>query len=299
MSELSVSPWKRHGQDRLYVNLPDGTAVAWVDCRTGKVTVEKEQYRRAALDALRPHLARKAVPLLSAKPPSSGGSQGGTAKLRSTAEQRPMLPALTSADDLELNRPGAALLALIAAKGPTPMQRVWARLLRRSSDWDPWFAGLAGERRVGRELKRLSSFGWRVLHGIPLPNAVDIDHLLIGPGGVFSINTKHHNGKPVWVGDDMVKVNHGPPQPYPASSRAEARRVQRVLERFCGFAVTVVPTLVFVGVTDLVKATSQLTVRAYREREVSALGPLTGELTPDQVEAVYAVARHRRAWLGA
>ncbi|MFF6784538.1 nuclease-related domain-containing protein [Streptomyces sp. NPDC012510] len=29
--------------------------------------------------------------------------------------------------------------------------------------------------------------GWWVLHSIPLPRNVDLDHLLIGPGGVFSV----------------------------------------------------------------------------------------------------------------
>jgi hypothetical protein len=53
--------------------------------------------------------------------------------------------------------------------------------------------------------------------------------------------------------------------------------------------------LVFVGITELVVAT-QLDVRVYQERQVSALAPLSGVLTADQVEHVYDVARHRQAW---
>jgi hypothetical protein len=56
------------------------------------------------------------------------------------------------------------------------------------------------------------------------------------------------------------------------------------------------PVLVFVGVTDLKVVTTQLDVRVYQERQVSALGPLSGILTPDQVEQVYNVARHKQAW---
>ncbi|WP_308020072.1 nuclease-related domain-containing protein [Streptomyces sp. SP2-10] len=52
---------------------------------------------------------------------------------------------------------------------------------------------------------------------------MDIDHLLIVPGGVFSINTKHHHKRVVWVGDDSVKVDHGKPAPYARKSRAEAK----------------------------------------------------------------------------
>ncbi|UFR07365.1 NERD domain-containing protein [Streptomyces sp. Go40/10] len=77
---------------------------------------------------------------------------------------------------------------------------------------------------------------------------VDIDHLLIGPGGVFSINTRHHHKRAVRVGDDFVKVDHGKPEPYARKSRAEASRVARVLERYGDFSVPVEPVLVFVGV---------------------------------------------------
>lgn len=157
--------------------------------------------------------------------------------------------------------------------------------------------GLAGERRVGAELARLSAYGWRVLHGVPKSNGGDVDHLLIGPGGVFSINTKNHEGQTVWVGDTMARIGHGKPVPYAAASKAEAAYVQAVLERHCGFAVPVEPVLVFVGVTELKRAATQFTVRVYQEREVSALGPLSGKLAPEQVQKVYDVARHRRAWL--
>ncbi|MEV6023611.1 nuclease-related domain-containing protein [Streptomyces sp. NPDC052036] len=149
---------------------------------------------------------------------------------------------------------------------------------------------------MGAELNRLGRHGWRVLHSIPLANKVDIDHLLIGPGGVFSINTKHHHKRAVWVGDDSVKVDHGIPAPYARKSRAEAQRVARVLERYCAFPVPVEPVLVFVGVTDLKVVATQLSVRVYQERQVAALAPLSGVLTAEQVDQVYGVARHRQDW---
>lgn len=178
------------------------------------------------------------------------------------------------------------------------MRRALDRLLRRETEWDSWFKGLAGERIVGAELERLTTQGWKVLHSIGLSRGGDIDHLIVGPGGVFTVNTKNFRGKSVWVGDDMVKVNHGPPRPYAAKSRAEAKYARSVLERHCPFPVEVEPILVFVGVKELPKAATQLHVRVYREREVAMLGPLTGTLTPEQVDIVYDVARHRRAWLG-
>lgn len=291
MGELKIVAWKRYGQDRLYVNLSDGTAVAWADRRTGKVTVLQEPYRHEALRLLRARLTRSAEPA-AVTPPK-------LPRQRHEVLPAPKLPPLTPSHDLALNRPGASLREKLATEGPTLSQLVINWLLRRPSEWDSYRKGLAGELRVGAELQRLSRHGWRVLHSIELPRKVDIDHLLIGPGGVFCINTKRHLGKAVWVGDEMARVNHGKPQPYGRKSKAEASRVQAVLARYVEFPVQVEPVLVFVGVTRLDRAPTQLAVRVYREREVSALGPLSGVLNPAQIDAVYSVARHRCAWLAA
>jgi Nuclease-related domain len=304
MSDLTVNPWKRHGKDRLYVNLPDGTAVAWADRATKVVTIKVQKYRDEALALLRRHIGDG---ITVGSPPSSAPVSRPTPPVRHPNRSAPRrgverlasLPPLSPGVDLARNRPGASLLGMIAERGPSTAQRLRAKVLRQSSEWDSWYTGLEGERRVGRELARLSPLGWRVLHGIEKSNGGDIDHLLIGPGGVFNINTKTHQGASVWVGDTMARVNGGQPQPYAAASRAEAEYVRGVLGRYCDFAVTVEPVLVFVGVESLRRAATQFTVRIYQEREVAALGPLTGKLTPEQVERVYTVARHRRAWLKA
>ncbi|MFJ8359322.1 nuclease-related domain-containing protein [Streptomyces sp. NPDC093984] len=280
--ELHVTRWKRYGHDRLYANLPDATAVGWADVTTGDITVLRAECRDDVITVLTKHLQSLTEPV----PPDRALE----------AQSRPMLPPLTPADDLAINLPGKSIRDLLDESGPGLMERVVSRLLRHPTEWDSWRKGLSGERRVGAELNRLGRHGWRVLHSIPLANKVDIDHLLIGPGGVFSINTKHHHKRAVWVGDDSVKVDHGKPAPYARKSRAEAKRVARVLGRYCGFPVPVEPVLVFVGVTELKVVATQLSVRVYQERQVSALAPLSGVLTADQVEQVYGVARHRQAW---
>ncbi|MGW4147505.1 nuclease-related domain-containing protein [Streptomyces albogriseolus] len=280
--ELHVTRWKRYGHDRLYANLPDGTAVGWADVTTGDITVLRAECRDDVIVVLTKHLQSLTEPVLPDRAPET--------------QARPLLPPLTPADDLALNPPGQFLRDRLAESGPGLLERVVSRLLRRPTEWDSWRKGLEGERRVGAELNRLGRHGWRVLHSIPLANQVDIDHLLIGPGGVFSINTKHHNKGAVWVGDDSVKVDHGKPAPYARKSRAEANRVVRVLERYCDFPVPVEPVLVFVGVSELKVVATQLSVRVYEERQVAALAPLSGVLTADQVEQVYSVARRRQAW---
>ncbi|WP_328298438.1 NERD domain-containing protein [Streptomyces sp. NBC_00435] len=284
MDELKVTTWQRYGHDRLYVNLPDGTVVAWMDRKTGEIRVLRTEYQ----DAARAVLGRPAPPAPS---PVPAALPGDGIRLRS--------PLLTPENDLAKNRPGEELRHRLATSGPGMWERVIAWALRRQTDEDSWRTGLVGERRVGRELERLERQGWRVLHSIPLPRQVDIDHLLIGPGGVFTINTKRHPQKRVWVGDDMAKVDGGKAHPYAVKSRAEAERARKVLARYCDFDVPVQPVLVFVDVLKLDVVPTQLGLRVFREREVSALGPLAGVLAPAQVEHIYDVARDRRSWADA
>ncbi|MEK8144833.1 hypothetical protein NKH18_34675 [Streptomyces sp. M10(2022)] len=52
MQELHVTSWQLFGHDRLYVNLPDGTAIGWADRASGTITVLHPSYRDAVTDAL-------------------------------------------------------------------------------------------------------------------------------------------------------------------------------------------------------------------------------------------------------
>jgi hypothetical protein len=280
MSELRVSEWKRYGKDRLYVSQPDGTTVAWFDCATGQIHIKVEARRELAIEALAPYITRRSAPLHPFTGPA--GEQAS--------------PPLPPEFDLALNRPGESLQAMLEEATPGRLARSLAWVLGRRTTAYSWKAGIAGERAVGRELDRLSRHGWRVLHSIPLSSKNDIDHLLIGPGGVFTINTKNHPGMAVWVGDDSVRINHGESRPYVRKSRAEAARAVRALERGCAFPVEVKPLLVFVKPARIDVVASLRDVRALSERELSAFAPLVGVLTAQQVETVYDVARDRRTW---
>src|SRR6187402_2325790 len=53
-----------------------------------------------------------------------------------------------------------------------------------------WYWGVLGERRTASLLSTLDH-QWTVLHSVPVGSGkTDIDHVAIGPGGVFTINTK-------------------------------------------------------------------------------------------------------------
>lgn len=92
-----------------------------------------------------------------------------------------------------------------------------------------WYQGAVGEIAVGRMLSRLPA-DWSVFHALPIGTKdADIDHLVVGPGGVFTINTKHHSGKPIWVASHTFMVS-GNRQPYLRNAVHEADRVGRMLQ---------------------------------------------------------------------
>lgn len=56
-----------------------------------------------------------------------------------------------------------------------------------------WTRGAQGERKVGAVLDGLGP-EWHVLHDVALGRG-NIDHVLVGPGGAFTIETKAHRGR--------------------------------------------------------------------------------------------------------
>jgi hypothetical protein len=72
----------------------------------------------------------------------------------------------------------------------------WGLRFRASSDAVAWRRGAAGERRIARLLSHLERHGWAVLHDLAIPGSrANLDHLVIGPGGVFMLDSKQYRGR--------------------------------------------------------------------------------------------------------
>jgi hypothetical protein len=85
----------------------------------------------------------------------------------------------------------AGLLAVAAMVGLG-----WRLRFRPSPDTLAWRRGASGERRTARLLTPLERHGWAVLHDLAIPGtAANIDHLVIGPGGVLVIDSKSYRGR--------------------------------------------------------------------------------------------------------
>ncbi|MDP9424597.1 MAG: NERD domain-containing protein [Actinomycetota bacterium] len=57
-----------------------------------------------------------------------------------------------------------------------------------------WLAGGSAEERVGEELEGLRAHGFYVFHDVSLPGVGNVDHVVLGERGFFSIETKSHSG---------------------------------------------------------------------------------------------------------
>jgi Nuclease-related domain len=87
----------------------------------------------------------------------------------------------------QLGRVVGALMAMAAG---------WGLRFQSSPDASAWRRGAAGERRTARLLGQLGRQGRAVLHDLAVPGSrANLDHLVIGPGGVFVIDSKQYRGR--------------------------------------------------------------------------------------------------------
>jgi hypothetical protein len=141
---------------------------------------------------------------------------------------------------------------------------------------------------------------WRVLHAVRVGQRdADIDHVLVGPAGVFTVNAKNHPNASVWVGGDTFIVN-GQRVPYVRNSRHEASRASRLLTEHVGFPVPVVGVIAVVGAhrgfTVKQQPRDGAVVVVARRRLAGYLRGLPARLDARQVEAIGDIARRSTTW---
>jgi hypothetical protein len=149
---------------------------------------------------------------------------------------------------------------------------------------------------------------WRVLHSVPVGSGRgDIDHVLIGPPGVVTVNvvtvnTEHHPGRVVRVdGDDLI-VDRRPTERVP-HARAEAERAARLLAAARGGVDGAAPpvTAALAVIAESVTTTPGgrlpqgvlVATPANLPRLVTALPAV---LADAEIDELYAVARRLSTW---
>lgn len=212
----------------------------------------------------------------------------------------PSSPATPVDDDLMGNAPAASLQPMIeqaraAGQRPTLIRR----LVLGKEATSAWERGAVGETRVARTLAKVVEKDprWQVIHSVSVGNrGADIDHVVIGPGGVYTLNTKYHPDAHCWLGGDVLLVN-GVRQPYVRNSRHEAARAAKKLSAALGEPVPVGGVVVLCRAEDLkIKAAPDDVVVIERYHLKRWLLRRPEVLTGAQIARVAEAARHRATW---
>lgn len=288
----TVKRWRRYGKDRLYVELRDGTKVGYWDLATGTAhpgTPGDEAILLRAVADWKDVQQDRPVPSAPAPTPAPP-----------PASAEPLPPVAQPWLDLAETPPGAAARKQAeAARAAAPVKTVLARILGVHTDERAWRLGAVGEERVAAQLAKVAREDprWRFLHAIPVGRREsDIDHLVVGPGGVFTINAKHHPGAAIWVGGDTLLVN-GQRQPYVRNARHEAERAGRLLTAACGHPVHVGALIVLVNADKVEVKNQPADVSVVPQRRLAGWLRRHGEIhPPETVESIFAVARRSTTW---
>jgi Nuclease-related domain len=100
--------------------------------------------------------------------------------------------------------PGAGLasLAVAALVG-------WRLRFRPSTQARAWQRGAKGERHTARLLDRLGRDGYVSFHDLAMPDLpANLDHLVVGPSGVFVIDSKQWTGQVHQSSDGLIWHDH-------------------------------------------------------------------------------------------
>jgi hypothetical protein len=121
---------------------------------------------------------------------------------------------------------------------------------RSSSSVPAWRRTSVAERRTEAQLRRLERSGYRTLHARAIPGSeAQIDHLVVGPTGVYAVDSEKWDRRlPVRV-QMGKKLFHGPFDMKPRLTEAkwEATQASELISKSFGREISVVPSLAIYG----------------------------------------------------
>jgi Nuclease-related domain len=81
---------------------------------------------------------------------------------------------------------------------------------RVSAETTAWRRGAKGEQRTACRLRRLGR-AWTIFHDLAIPGSrANADHLVVGPPGVFLIDSKHYRGRLTLTPEGSLWYGHHP-----------------------------------------------------------------------------------------
>lgn len=137
---------------------------------------------------------------------------------------------------------------------------LWRYVVGAEEQIDRYHKGSQGEVAVAQALLALSPLGYQALHDLPFDPAsggggvsggANIDHVLIGPGGIFTIETKYRTKNPgeeiTFDGQRLTIAGRENCEGAVGQTLGNARRIAQVLSQATGRRVETQPVLVFAG----------------------------------------------------
>ncbi len=121
-----------------------------------------------------------------------------------------------------------------AVLGITTLVSAWW-FIRKALTRADYYLGYFGERVVGETLEQLRAEGWRIFHDVPAQVGkmkFNVDHVAVGPGGVFGIETKSRRKGHARPGrKDYEAFYDGKMLSWPWTDEPEAYGVKNALDR--------------------------------------------------------------------
>jgi len=129
------------------------------------------------------------------------------------------------------------------------------RRARTNSTVEAWQKASAAERKTERQLRALAKNGYQVLHARAVPRDDEgvsdgrIDHLVIGPSGVYAIDSEKWDKRLPVRTLSHRKLFHGPINKKDRldEARWEADQASRIISAQVGFEVPVQPSVAIYG----------------------------------------------------
>jgi hypothetical protein len=181
------------------------------------------------------------------------------------------------------------------AHSEAPVRSILGRVLGVHTDERAWRRGATGEEEVARRLAKLPSETWTVVHDIPIgERGANIDHLVVGPPGIFTLNTKHLTGK-VWVAEHAF-LHNGHKTDYLRKARAESKRASKLLSAKVGRSVYVHPVLVVMGAELTIKSQPRDVAVVARRKLRSWLEQLPSDQSEVELKELSKAVRLPSTW---
>jgi hypothetical protein len=257
---LTVRRWRRYGADRLFVTQETGARVGSVDLQSGEVVVDDPDLED---------------------------------RLRRAAQE------FLRADVNELVLPVPARTEAALAPADQAALEAWLGNDRDTDD-ELDLAQVPAERGspLRARLERLAAEGWQVVHDVPLGRQGSlVAHLLLGPGGIFTVAEHKLQGRHVRLDGRVIEID-GESVSYLRDARLEAHRTHALLVAAGCASITVRSIVVIQGELEVVGRQDPLAPTLVVPRHVvpAVFRAMPATLAPERVGALAHVARQRATW---